>query len=93
MLPLVWPAHDRRAERFWFAKEHLGELCLGLSGFVNSGKVGQSSIPKHTCKLCRVTSSHVFLCLVDFSIRHHGSAVVNRNARSRSNMFDLKPVS
>ena len=32
---------------FLVAKEHLGELCLSLSVFVISGKVNQSSIPKH----------------------------------------------
>ena len=40
--------YNRHAERFWFAKEHLGELRLSLSGFVNLGKVNQSSMPKHT---------------------------------------------
>ena len=32
---------------FVFAKEHLGELCSSWYGFVNLGKVDQSSIPKH----------------------------------------------
>ena len=36
---------------FLSAKEHSGELCSSLSGFVNLEKVDQSSIPKHLYKL------------------------------------------